>query len=173
MKRFAGLFLCVMLASVSANAQGKWSKHMTKGDELKEIPAGEYYKYTVDTLGAVTIRDFNDWNLEVETFKGNFCGGQTTSSGGWQVPYVEIRMGLYDASGQLIEKLFQNIEGDYNWNYRSAHTSEHWLTTPQIRGKFKKMIKAMQSVDGYVRILIKRMNMADFDLKITPYNKQN
>ena len=172
MKRFAVLFLSVMLALVTVNAQGTWSKHTTDGDELKEIPAGEYFKYTVDTLGAVTIRDFNDWNLEVETYVGNFCGGLTSSSGGWQVPYVEIRMGLYDASGHLVEKFFQNIEGDYNWNYRSAHTSEHWLTTPQIRGKFRKMIKAMQSGDGYVRILIKRMNMADFDLKITPYNKQ-
>ena len=164
--------IALLLISLTANAQGTWSKHTTKGDELKEIPAGEYFKYTVDTLGAVIIRDFNDWNLEVETFKGNFCGVLTSSSGGWQVPYVEIRMGLYDASGHLIEKFFQNIEGDYNWNYRSAHTSEHWLTTPQIRGKFKKMIKAMQSGDGYVRILIKRMNMADFDLRITPYSQQ-
>ena len=44
--------IALLLVGLTASAQGTWSKHTTKGDELKEIPAGEYFKYTVDTLGA-------------------------------------------------------------------------------------------------------------------------
>lgn len=160
-----------LLVGLTASAQGTWTNHKTSGDELKEIPAGEYYKYTVDSLGYVIIRNFDDWHLEIGTFVGDFCGGFTTSSGGWQVPYVEIRMGLYDTNGKLIEKFFQNIEGDYNMNFRSAHTSEHWLTTPQIRAKFKKMVRGMYEGNGYVRIVVKRMNMPDWDMKINSYKQ--
>lgn len=34
------------------------------------------------------------------------------------------------------------------------------------------MVKAMQSGDGYVRIVVKRKETPDFDLKITPYSQQ-
>lgn len=167
------LLICLLfLSSMTVGAQGIWTMHNTDGDELKEIPAGKYAKYTVDSLGCVIIRDFNDWNLEIETFKGTFCGNFSTSSGGWKVPYIEIRMGLYDANGKLLDKTFKMIEADDNTGFRSAHTSEHWITMPQERAKFKKMIKGMYDGDGYVRILVKRMNMTDWDMKITPFNKQ-
>lgn len=165
------LSIILLLVGLTASAQGTWTEHKTDGDELKEIPAGVYAKYTVDTLGYVIIRNFDDWNFEIETFEGSFCGDFTTSSGGWKVPYIEVRMGLYDANGKLIDKTFKNIEADYNNNFRSAHTSEHWITMPQERAKFKKMIKGMYDGDGYVRILVKRMNMPDWDMKITPYKK--
>ena len=89
-----------------------------------------------------------------------------------RIPAVRILMGLYDVNDKLIEKIDNDIEGDENLGYRSAWVNDEWPYTPGQRTKFKKMISGMWSGNGYVRIVIKRINMPDFDLKITPFNQQ-
>ncbi len=165
--------IALLLVGMTASAQGTWTtKFEVQQDMLKDEPGGTYYKYAIDTLGAVIIRQGEEMKFRVESYSGSFCGFLSTTSGGWQVPYVEVRMGLYDGSGKLTEKLVTNIESDYSNGYCSAWPSENWITTPALRGKFKKMVSGMYSGDGYVRIVIKRMNKPDLDMKIKPLKNQ-
>ncbi len=37
--------------------------------------------------------------------------------------------------------------------------------------QIKRMLKAVQSVEGYLRVVCKRKDMPDFDIKTTPYHE--
>lgn len=165
------LTIVLLLLSMKTSAQGTWSSFNVNADELKGEPGGVYYKYAIDTLGAVTMREGEEWKFRIESYHGTFYGIVHDGSVK-RIPAVRILMGLYDVNDKLIEKIDNDIEGDENLGYRSAWVNDEWPYTPGQRTKFKKMISGMWSGNGYVRIVIKRINMPDFDLKITPFNQQ-
>lgn len=169
MKKFLTIAL-MLFAGLSAVAQGKWSTFNREPDELIGESGGLYYKYSIDSLGSITIREGDDWKFSIESYQGNFYG-YTRLRSDKEVGVVHILMGLYDLNGNLLEKVDEGIESDQNMGYHSAWINTDWLNIYGQRNKLKKMVSCMKSGGGYVRIVVKRTNMPDFDMKITPYQQ--
>ena len=62
----------LLLAGLSAGAQGIWTTVETPADELKGEKGGTHYKYSVEGLGEIEIYDWNDWLFKVTTYDGGF-----------------------------------------------------------------------------------------------------
>ena len=166
------LTIVLLLSSLTTNAQGTWSVFYRQTDELIGEPGGKYYKFSNDTLGSVILREGDEWKLRVESYNGEFYS-KVYDGPVKRITAVKVLMGLYDNSGKLQEKLGYEIEGEESQNFRNAWINDDdWIYTPGQRSKFKKMVNGMLLGDGYVRIVIKRMNKPDFDLKVLPYSKQ-
>ena len=175
----------LLLVGVTAFAQGTWSAIEVPADELKGEKGGTHYKYSVEGLGEIEIYDWNDCILRVGSYEGSFDWEEITSyqvfnvnTGGVDTkPYATPRIssnvliGKYDSSDKLKDKIEVGLEVDHNQNCQNVIVNKKWFFYPQTCRKIKKMVKAMQSSDGYVRIVVKRKEMPDFDLKITPYNQ--
>ena len=185
------LFTIVLMTLVPmmASAQGVWTTIEIPADELKGEKGGTHYKYSVEGVGEIEIYDWNDCLVRVRTFEGSFDyqeiksrqvmnysmgGGVSTQS----VPYATPRfsstvlIGKYDDNGKLKTKSEEGWEVDHSQNCQNVTVNKKWFFYPQSCRKIKKLVKAMQSGDGYVRIVIKRKEMPDFDLIITPYSQQ-
>ena len=188
MKKLLTIVL-MLLAGITANAQGVWTTIETPADELKGEKGGIHYKYSVEGVGEIEIYDWNDCLVRVRTYEGSFDyqeiksrqvmnysmgGGVSTQS----VPYATPRfsstvlIGKYDDNGKLKTKSEEGWEVDRSQNCQNVTVNKKWFFYPQSCRKIKKLVKAMQSGDGYVRIVIKRKEMPDFDLIITPYSQQ-
>ena len=156
----------LMLAGLTAGAQeGTWSTGMNEADELKGLLGGPYYRYDVEGIGSFILWDWEDWKFRIITDKGKF-EEHISSSGNW---YVSISMGLYSPDGKLTEKFENSIESDHS-SPNTATINKNWMYFPNHRKKIKKIIRALKSGEGYVRIVCKRKDMSDFDLKITKYD---
>lgn len=157
----------LMMAGLTAGAQeGTWSTGMNEADELKGLLGGPYYRYDLEGIGSFILWDWEDWKFRIITDKGRF--EENLSSGNW---YNSISMGLYSPSGQLTEKLESIIEVDHS-SPNTATIDKNWMYyyKPKQKSKIKKIIRALKSGEGYVRIVCKRKDMSDFDLKITKYD---
>ena len=163
MKKLLAIAL-LLFAGLTASAQGTWSTGMNEADELKGFLGGPYYRYDVEGMGAFVLWDWEDWKFRILTDKGTFYV-QSGSVG----KYVSYTMGLYTLDGQLTDKLENWIEAD-NTSYNTATINTNWWYTHSPKKKIKKMLQALKSGEGYVRIICKRNNMQDFDLKITKYD---
>lgn len=162
MKKFVTFLLLLM--GLTANAQGTWSTGMNEADELKGLLGGPYYRYDVEGMGSFVLWDWDDWKFRIITDKGAFYV-QSGSVG----RYVSYSMGLYTLDGQLTDKLENWIEID-NTKNNTATINTNWWYTHSPKKKIKKMLQALKTGEGYVRIVCKRYNMQDFDLKVTKYD---
>ena len=54
---------------------------------------------------------------------------------------------------------------------KSAWINKKWPYTPGERKKLKKMLRALKDGTGYLRIVIPRKSLPDFDMKIMPYKE--
>lgn len=163
MKKLLAITL-LLFAGLTASAQGTWSTGMNEADELKGLLGGPYYRYDVEGIGSFILWDWEDWKFRIITDKGTFYS-QSGNAG----QYVSISMGLYTPEGQLTEKFENSIEVDIT-SRNTATINKNWMYFPSHRKKIKKMIRALKSGEGYVRIVCKRNNMQDFDLTITKYD---
>lgn len=163
MKKLLAIAL-LLFADLTASAQGTWSTGMNEPDELKGLLGGPYYRYDVEGMGTFVLWDWEDWKFRIITDKGKFH--VEVGNGNY---YVSMSMGLYSPEGQLIEKLESPIELDRT-DYSTATINKNWMYYPSTRKKIKKMIRALKSGEGRVRIVCKRNNMQDFDLTITKYD---
>ena len=141
---------------------------MNKADELTGSLAGPWYRYDLDGVGSLILWDWTDWNFKVLAEKGLFDVWRNKGRYA-TVYYVSVKMGLYDNNGNLIEKFENTMEADYN-TFKSAWINKEWMYTPGQRKKIKKMIRALKDGTGFVRIVIPRKAMPDFDLKVMPYS---
>ena len=168
MKKLLTMLLLLFVA-LATNAQGIWSVFYRQTDELIGEPGGKYYKFSNDTLGSVILKEGDDWKLRVESYNGEFYS-KVYDGPAKRLTAVKVLMGLYDKSGKLQEKLGYEIEGDESQSFRNAWINDDdWIYTPGQRSKFRKMVNGMLFGDGYVRIVVKRINKQNFDLKVTPY----
>lgn len=154
----------LLLAGLTASAQGKWSTGMNKGDELKGTKDTPYYLYEVEGMGSFCLWDWKDWSFKITTDKGVFDVWNNDRGKYW----VDITMGLYSLDGKLLDKFSREIEANHV-NLKSAWMNTDWLYMRSPRGKIKKMFKAVKNGTGYIRIICKRRNSPDFDLKVMPY----
>lgn len=165
MKKVLFLFL-ILLAAITAKAQGIWSTSTRTGDELKGDKGGPYYRYEVENEGGIVLWDWNDWEFKVFTTKGEFDVWYYQNSG---FRYIRITMGLYTLDGKLSEKI-DGLELAADQTHKEAWINKKGLYYPSTRRKIRKMLKALKSGEGYVRIICARKGVEDIDLKIPPYN---
>ena len=165
MKKVLFLFL-ILLAAITAKAQGIWSTSTRTGDELKGDKGGPYYRYEVENEGGIVLWDWNDWEFKVFTTTGEFDVWYYQNSG---FRYIRITMGLYTLDGKLSEKI-DGLELAADQTHKEAWINKKGLYYPSTRRKIRKMLKALKSGEGYVRIICARKGVEDIDLKIPPYN---
>ena len=79
----------------------------------------------------------------------------------------KVLIGLYNRDGALLEKLDGESYFDDDSPKSLLVVGRTFTQTRQI----KRMLKVVQSGEGYLRIVCKRKDMADFDLTTTPYQK--
>lgn len=157
----------MLLVELTVYAQGTWSTYELKADELTGEPGGKYMKFANDTIGSVTIREGDDFWMKVESYNGYFYGIYDPN----RVGIVQMLFGLYDGNAKLLDKYDGKVHGIEHMNFRFVWVDKDWSYFGQ-KPVLKKIIAGMKSGTGYARIVIHRVDMHDFDLKITPYNQQ-
>lgn len=158
----------LLLTGLTVSAQGKWSTGKIEADELMGQKAGEYYCFANDSIGSVTISDWNGWSFRLHSADGMFDSWIIHGSAR-TIICAKFVIGRYDANGNLVEKYQDDMAADHNDGSRTMWIDTSWPYTPGKRKKLKRMIAAMRDGEGYVRIVVKRRNKPDFDLKVTPY----
>ena len=171
MRKLLAIALMTML-TMSTNAQGLWTTVKVEADELKGVKGGESYQYSVDSVGSIEITEWKKDRIVITTNVGEFeyskheVVNKVTSMN--KVVYVsKVLIGLYNDKGSLQEKL----DGE---SYFDGENPKSLLvvgrTFTQTR-QIKRMLKAVQSGEGYLRVVCKRKDMSDFDIKTTPYQE--
>lgn len=165
----------MLLAGLTAGAQGTWTTGMTAGDELKGTKPKPYYYYEVPGMG-----EFVSWTWEDAYFRLIsehpfqvwektllFQNGNQVNTGEL---YVPMTAGIYDKNGKLEKKVEFNMIVEDNTGNRQIHTYKFYGMSG--RGKLRKIISKIRSGEGYVRFVAGRAGMSDFDLTVTPYTGQ-
>lgn len=166
------LTIAMLLAGLTANAQGKWNNVKVEAEELKGVKGGESYQYSVDDIGTIEITDWKKDKIIITTNDGEFEYSKhevknSVTNMSKTVYVSKVLIGLYNNDGALQDKL----DGE---SYFDGESPKSLLivgrTFTQTR-QLKRMIKAVQTGDCCLRIVCKRKDMSDFDIKTTPYGK--
>ncbi len=165
MKKLLTIALLLFVGLVAEAQEGTWSTGVNDADEQKGISGEPYYRYDIEGIGSFILWDWEDWKFRIITDKGVF--DEDYSNSGRHC--ASISMGLYSPDGQLTEELACVIEMDITSRNR-ATINTNWMYYPSTKKKIKKMIRALKSGEGNVRIVCKRKDMRDFDLIITKYD---
>lgn len=163
--------MLMLLAVLTASAQGEWQKTMTEADELKGEKARTVYIFSQQGVGDFIVWDFNDYQFRLvseELFNTEAGYSRYTGSYAGQ----SILIGLYDDNSKLIEKFTLWLDKEDNKAGRFLRTRDRGTMNNPVgqKKKVKKMFTHLLSGSGYVRIVAERYNNTDFDLKITPFN---
>ena len=171
MKRILTIIIMVVLC-VTAYAQGNWITVKVEADELRGIEGGESYLYSVDSIGTIKIADWKKDRITITTNEGVFAytknqvNNPVTNMS--KVVYVsKVLIGLYNTKGVLQEKL----DGESYFDDDSPKSLLVVGRTFSQSRQIKRMLKAVQSGGGCLRIVCKRKDMPDFDIKTTLYKK--
>lgn len=163
--------IALLLASVlTTSAQGKWATVKVEADELKGVKGGETYRFTVDSVGYVEITDWKKDRLTIATNESEFCYSKRevvnpVTHVNKTVHVADVLLGLYNNDGALLEK----IDGESYFDEDNPKSLLVVGRTFTQSSKMKRMLKAVKAGTGYMRIVIKRVNTSDFDMKVTPY----
>lgn len=184
MKKLLAIALMTML-SMSTSAQGTWSTIETPADELKGEKGGTHYKYSVEGVGEIEIYDWNDWLFKITTYDGGFDYNEIKTRQVYNADLsirteplstprykCNVLLGLYDTNDALKEKLELAMEVDQHQKCQNLTVNKKWFAYPQTGRKVKKLFKAIREGKGYLRIVAKRKEMPDIDLKIMPYSQK-
>lgn len=170
MKRILTIIMVVLC--VTAYAQGNWITVKVEADELRGIEGGESYLYSVDSIGTIKITDWKKDRITITTNEGVFAytknqvNNPVTNMS--KVVYVsKLLIRLYDTKGVLQEKL----DGESYFDDDSPKSLLVVGRTFSQSRQIKRMLKAVQSGGGCLRIVCKRKDMPDFDIKTTLYKK--
>ena len=162
----------LLLVGMTANAQGTWNSVRVEEDDLKGIKGGEIYQFSVDSIGSIEITDWKKDRIVITTNGGEFEYSKqevvnSVTHMNKTVYVSKVLIGLYNSEGSLQEKL----DGE---SYFDGENPKSLLvvgrTFTQTR-QIKRMLKIVQSGDGYLRVVCKRKDMPDFDIKTTPYQE--
>ena len=155
------VLLLMMSAVLTLSAQGEWKTVKTEADDLRGIKGGETCLYTEECIGSFVVWDWKDPQFLLVSDNGIF----NINSGGW----LEILIGFYNNDGGLIEKMKLWLSKEEGSGYKHARTIGNGMIPPGQKKKVNKIFKALQSTDGYIRIVAPRYDTVDFDIKIPPY----
>ena len=146
----------LLLVGMTANAQGTWNSVRVEEDDLKGIKGGEIYQFSVDSIGAIEITDWKKDRIVITTNSGEFEYSKqevvnSVTHMNKTVYVSKVLIGLYNSEGSLLEKL----DGE---SYFDGENPKSLLvvgrTFTQTR-QIKRMLKIVQSGDGYLRIVCK------------------
>lgn len=172
MKKLFTIIL-MLLAGITANAQGTWITAKVEADELKGIKGGESYQYLVDNIGYIEITDWKKDRIIITTNEGEFeyskheVVNPVTRMN--KVVYIsKVLIGLYNVEGALQEKLDGESYFDEEGESKSLLVVGRTFSQTRL---MKRILKAVQSGEGYLRVVCKRKDMPDFDIKTTLYQK--
>lgn len=157
----------MLLAGLTASAQdGEWFTGVNEVDELKGQTGGPYYLYEKEGMGSFVVWDWDDWVFKINTNQGVFDVWYYRNNG---FRYMKITIGLYDLEDKLVESREVELAADASG--RSGWINRNGMYYPSTRKHLKKMIKALKSGEGSVRIICQRKGASGFDLKIPPYKE--
>lgn len=155
----------LLLAGLTASAQnGKWTAGVGEKDELRGQPGGRYFRYEVEGDGSFEIYDWNDWVFKITTAKGAFDVLHYRNGG---ERYMRVTIALYSLDNNLQVRVDTELEADAS--FRAGWINRQGLYYPSVKKKLRKMIGALKSGTGYVRVLCERNNTPALDLKVMPY----
>ena len=66
------LLLSALVSTLCISAQGTWSTGTIEADDLKDEKGGVYYRYDVEGVGSIILRDWKDWDFKIITESGEF-----------------------------------------------------------------------------------------------------
>ena len=157
----------LLLAGLIANAQeGKWTTGINDADELKGQTGGPYYLYEVKGIGSFVVWDWDDWVFKINSDNGYYDVWYYQSNG---FRYMRVTIGLYTMDNKLVES--RDVELAADVSQRSGWINRNGMYYPATRKKLRKMIRALKSGEGYVRVVCSRKGAPEFDLKIMPYTE--
>lgn len=161
------LFVIALMAVIcmTAGAQGKWRVNHREADPLVGKTAKDLYVFEHDSIGIVVVWDWDKPDFRVVSKVGLFVYKNL----GYDVR-SPIAVGIYDSQDNLVEKFSINMVFEPNTAYKSIVNPD---MNKKGRQNMMKILKAMKSGDGYVRIVGGIYQSPDFDLKITPFDKQD
>lgn len=163
------MMLMLMLSAVlTASGQGEWKSTVIHGDELKGVKGGVVHIYTQPEMGSFVFWGFDKFLFRLTSDK---CQFNTKISG--EYIGITIHVGIYSDDGQLIEKFDMWLDKEDNYANMFVKTRNEGAMSNPIgqKGKVKKIFKALQNGNGYVRIVCERYHNTDYDLKIVPFKE--
>lgn len=174
MKKIVSITIALMMAiAMSAQVEGKWLKQESEADELKGLTGNTYYTYTVPGVGGFMFYGFDTYQFYLlsDGVQFNIETGYNQFSGSYAG--VSVLVGIYDGDGHLTEKFSMWLDRvDNMGNYAVKTRNAGGMSNPVgQKGKVKKILKALRSDSGYVRIVAERFQRTDFDIKIPPYTE--
>lgn len=159
--------MLLLLISLTMGAQGIWSTGTIDADELTGEKGGTFYRYYLEGVGSLILRDWRDWKFSIITENGKFDSFEMNDRFSHGIFYT---LGYYTDENKLDFKFKDDrLEVDHN-NQKSAWINKDWTHYIYNKNKIKKAFRALKDGKGYVRIVCARKGMPDFDIKITPYN---
>lgn len=175
MKRIL-LFICLVVATINASAQGVWGRKTVKGDELLGTVDHTLYIYEDRPSEDVSFRiiflnnvedDFNIYTMR-NIFKTMSREGATNNN-----IFLGI-VGFYDKDDNLIDKI-DKFCFEVNGIGRSdtAHPNKYTLKGGNNKKNAKKVLDHIKNSDGYVRIVAEMVKGGNYDLKIPCLNNEN
>lgn len=161
------VFLLMMLAAMlTANAQeGKWVADTIKGDELKGTITTVAHCYVQEDMGMFIFWEGNQDRFAIASPNAIFNSMVSNGNVG-ALSFV----GLYDNNGNMKEKLDIWLTLEEKSGHKRLFAIESY-NNPIIKHhkkNIKKVLDAVKSGEGYIRILAGRYNAEDFDLKVPP-----
>lgn len=161
------LFMIMMAVGMTAMAQdGKWVSQTIEGDELKGTSTTVAHCYIQEDMGMFIFWEGSNRFAIVSTqmFSTTVSNGDTGT-----LAFI----GIYDNNGNLKEKIKLWLTLDTNSKFKKLFAIETF-NNPIIKGhkkNIKKVLDALKSGDGYIRILTSRYQTSDFDLKVPYYHE--
>lgn len=172
MKKLFSIIALVFIASVnsfSAN-NGSWTVSNLEADELKGEEAGTVFKFTDPSFGSFVFWGEDCYQFRLVCTDGLFNteSGYSRYTGSYDG--MTVFVGIYDGNGKMKEKFKMWLDKTENAGYKCLETRNAGSMGNPVgqKAKVKKIFKALNEKDGYVRIVAERFENSDFDLKITP-----
>ena len=150
----------MMIAVVSAYGQGNWKTVNYEADPLKGVSAKTVNIYTDDDMGIFYVSDWDKPVFRLITQKGMFRSIMVMGS-----KIIPVRVGFYKIDGTLEKKFDFTMCPVFNRMDKDISTDSYYL---KGRKNIRAIMSWLKSGKGYVRFLVERLNMSEFDLKVMP-----
>lgn len=162
MKKLLAIAL-LLLTGLTAFAQGEWETVSREADPLKGVTAKTVCVFTDENVGTLYVWDWDKAIFRLITGEGMFRSVMMMGS-----KIIPVRVGLYDDDGNLEEMFDFTMYPVDNRMGNEISTADSYL---KGRKKLRSAMSRLRTGRGYVRFLVQRQNMSDFDLKVLPYSQ--
>ena len=160
MKKLLSIAL-LLLAGLTASAQGTWTISHRQADPMKGQEAKDVYIYNVAGVGSMVIWDWDKADFRLVTEKGMFRTWVSSGS-----VFVPVKAGFYDEQGNMQKMVTVHLLPEDNKMRQYISTADFYMFG---RKDIRKIFKHLKSGKGYVRFVAERYNDTDFDMRVTPY----